>query len=287
MVAAVSMLSVQHILASYYNKRVTNANAYLCTLIIAATVLLFYAAIGKFSFSYDRASLLYGIGFGVAYCMGYIFELKALAVGSVSLTSLFLSYSLLIPTLFGVLYYHEKVTALFWVALVLLAVAMFLINYVPSQKGKEKQKFNRLWLLFTMLSFLGNGLCTIMQSLQQRSAGGLYRSEFMMYAMAVVIVCNLILTLLAEKKNHNTLSSLKKGWWCAILLGLMNAGTNLMVMLLVARNVLNLSLIYTLCSAGGLLLTFILARVVFKEKLRPMQIVGFFVGLCSVVLFNV
>ena len=289
LVLYVGMNSSQFIFSSLYNRRQKNADPYLCTLLIGATVLAFYAVYGQFKFSYDDTTLLYGLLFGGAYCVGYIFQIKALKVGSVSLTSLLLSYSLLVPILFGVFYYQDSVGVLFWVGLALLLVALFLVNFNPSEKKTPSadKKNKLLWLLFAMLSFCGNAACIICATMQQKLTGGGHRFEFMTYAMALVIVVNLVLTLINNKKTGVTLPSLKRGWWCAVILGLLNGATNLCYMILAARNNIPVSLLNCFNSGGSLLLTFILARVIFKEKLRPMQLVGFLIGVVSVVLFAI
>lgn len=289
LVLYIAMNSSQFIFSSLYNRRQKNADPYLCTLLIGATVLAFYAVYGQFRFEYDGDTLLYGLIFGGAYCVGYIFQIKALKVGSVSLTSLLLSYSLLVPILFGVLYYHDSVGVTFWIGLSLLLVALFLVNFNPSEKSASSadKKNKLLWLLFAMLSFCGNAACIICATMQQKLSGGGHRFEFMTYAMAVVIVVNLTLTLINNKKTGMTLPSLKRGWWCAVILGLLNGATNLCYMVLAARNNIPVSLLNCFNSGGSLLLTFLLARFIFKEKLRPLQLVGFFIGVASVILFAI
>lgn len=292
LIGVIIMNASQYLVSSLYNKRQKNADAYLCTLIIGIVVVAFYSIYGAinggFSFG-DGTTVLYGLLFGLGYCMGYIFQILALRYGEVSLTSLIMSYSLLIPTFFGIIYYRDPISVLFWIALALLAIAMFLVNYKKTDKNAPKTvgKNRVLWITFTMLAFVGNGMCTIFSTLQQRITGGQYRSEFMIYAMAIVLAVNFTLMMVNNSKTHNTLPSLKNGWWCAAILGVLNAATNLFVMMLVSSNNLSMSLIYSMVSAGGLLITFICAMIFFKEKLRPMQIAGFFIGLASVVLFNI
>lgn len=289
LVLYIAMNSSQFIFSSLYNRRQKNADPYLCTLLIGATVLAFYAVYGQFRFEYDGDTLLYGLIFGGAYCVGYIFQIKALKVGSVSLTSLLLSYSLLVPILFGVLYYHDSVGVTFWIGLSLLLVALFLVNFDPAERSASTadKKNKMLWLVFALLSFCGNAACVIAATMQQKLTGGAHRFEFMTYAMALVIVLNLTLTLINNKKTGATLPSLKRGWWCAVILGLLNGATNLCYMILAAHGNIPVSLINCFNSGGSLLLTFLLARFIFKEKLRPLQLVGFLIGVASVVLFSI
>ena len=281
--------SSQFIFSSLYNRRQKNADPYLCTLIIAVMVFLFYGVYSGFKFTFSTTTIIFGLLFGVAYCFGYIFQIRAIAVGSVSLTSLMLSYSLIIPILFGIIYYHDSVSVFFFIALILLVIALCFVNYDKEDKQKDisTRKNKKLWLFFALLAFLGNAMCVIFNTLHQKSEFSAQRFEFMTFAMCLVVIVNLTLTLINNAKNKTTLPSLKKGWWCAVILGLLNAGTNLCYMIIAANNAIPVSLLNSFISVGSLLLTFILSRVIFKEKLKKLQLIGFFIGLISVLFFSI
>ena len=288
LILLIAMNSSQFIFSKLYNNRQKHADPYLCTMLIGATVFLFYAVYGQFKFTFDYRTLIYGLFFGCAYCLGYIFQIKALEVGEVSLTSLVLSYSLVVPILFGIIYYKDSVSVWFFVAFALLIAALFLINYEPGNKSEntDSKRNKRLWLLFAALAFLGNAFCVILQTLHQKSIGG-QRFEFMAFAMSLVIVVNAVLSYFNNKKLNTTSQSFKKGWWCAIILGLLNGVTNLSYMILASRGIIPVSLLNSFISVGSLLLTFIFSLLIFREKLRKLQLVGFFIGLVSVFLFTI
>jgi multidrug transporter EmrE-like cation transporter len=63
-----------------------------------------------------------------------------------------------------------------------------------------------------------------------------------------------------------------------------NAGINFLFMVLA---VMPASVVYPILSAGGTLITAVVAYFVYKEKLSPMQLVGLGVGIASIVLLNI
>ena len=83
----------------------------------------------------------------------------AIKVGSLSLTSLAISFSLLIPTVVGIVLYDEPLTAWFFIGLGLLLASLVLIN---TKGGEIKITFK--WIIFVLLAFIGNGSCSAVQN---------------------------------------------------------------------------------------------------------------------------
>ena len=76
-----------------------------------------------------------------------------------------------------------------------------------------------------------------------------------------------------------------KGWYAAIGYGVINALLNLFVMLAVAY--LSPGVVFPLIFGGGLILTLLLSVAIFKEKLNRYRIIGFVIGVISIVPMNV
>ncbi|MDE5897142.1 MAG: hypothetical protein K2H43_04950, partial [Clostridia bacterium] len=120
---------------------------------------------------------------------------------------------------------------------------------------------------------------------QQTSSGGLYRSEFMMIAMAVVFLFSDVTVSAAIKKDGNTIAvNFKRGWWIALLCGVANAALNLFVMISV--KLLAAQIVFSTVCGVSLALTFLVSVFAFREKLSKRQLVGFFVGLISTIVMN-
>lgn len=292
------MLGVNGIISGLYNKKKESCNPLFFLVVQALTVFLFFWAINGFRFSWNTTTFFYAIGYGVAYLFISLFGLLAYAIGNVALTSLITSYSLILPTLYGVFFEKEKTGVLFWIALLLLGISLFLINFKSKAKeeGTEQprseaierapvQKSKKgLWAIYASLAFLGNGFCSILQSAQQKATDGGYKSELMMLGMLfVLLVCGGLLLTLPKCK----LKKPQVGRTCAYgsALGITNGGVNFFVMLLLGSS-LAVSLIFPLISAISLLVSYVLSAVIFKDKLSLWQNVGFALGVASVVLFN-
>lgn len=189
--------------------------------------------------------------------------------------------------LYGILFLKETVGIPFFIGLLLLLISAFLIHSTSgksknaSQKGNSKKIF-AVWLIFVSLAFIGNGFCSIFQTMQQKAFDGAYKCEFMVLALSAACVAILPVSLITElqKIRANTKGLLLFG----ISSGLSTGLVNLFVMYSV--NILSASLIFPLISGGSLLLTVLVGLLFFKEKFTPRQYIGLVLGIASIVLLN-
>lgn len=274
-----------NVVCELYNRRVKKVNSFCYTMIVSFVVTIFYLIYGKFDLTFDRTTMLFGGLYAVCYCVATVALLRALKEGYVSLTSLVFSYSLILPTLFGIFAYGALPSVAFYFGLCLLAVSLFFLGKKNTEKRDEKG-FSVKWLIYVIAAFFANGLCSILQTHQQRICNGNYKSEFMITAMSVVFLFCLVVTLVEVKRNKDEITiNLTKGWYIAIIYGIVNALLNLFVMLSVA--LISPGIVFPVICGGGLILTLLLSLIIFKEKLNMYRIVGFIIGVISIVLMNV
>ena len=166
----------------------------------------------------------------------------------------------------------------FIIGLALLFISLALINF--EKKGTER-KINAKWIFFVLIGFIGNGMCTVVQKIQQDAFSGGFKSEFMIMALAIVFTSFALIALFAERKQ---LAQSFKGSKWFVLRGLFNGLVNLLVMVLSAR--MNVSIMFPFISAGGVILTFIISRLIYKEKFSSKQYMGFVLGVLAVITLN-
>lgn len=273
-------LSTQHIAKKNFSEKMLGTGAITFSALSALVAALFFVFQIKLPLSFDTAILPYAIIFGIGYGSAILCSVLAIACGSLSLTSLITSYSLIIPTLYGMIFLKEKISSFLIIGLLLLMVSLFLINFVKGNNGKEK--INLKWLIYVSVAFLGNGICSAAQKVQQVDFGGKYKAEFMVIALFIVVATLLILALFTEKKE--VVPSIKKGIVPITICGAANGVTNLLVMILSTRT--PASIMYPLVSAGSIILTYLISRFWYREKLSSMQNFGFVLGVLSVVFLN-
>lgn len=133
----------------------------------------------------------------------------------------------------------------------------------------------------SILSF-GNGMCSVIQKMQQVAYNGGYKNEFMIIALAAVVILLSILVLVKERREIKIYA--QAGWHIAFACGIANGIVNLLVMILSAM--MPVSVMFPMISAGGIIITYLISRFFYKEKLTKDQFVGFLVGITSIVFMS-
>lgn len=270
-------ITMQDVTKKIYNKKSTAPGVYFfVSLSAVAAAIFFVCSSGSLNFNFPIVP--YSIAFSVAYTVSVVGSVIALSCGPLSLTSLIVSFSLMLPTLYGLIFLKDPISIGLFPGLVLLVVSLILIN-----KREKGVRINVKWVISVIFAFLGNGFCTIFQKMQQVRFDGNFKNEFMIIALAVTTLATLSMSLLKERGDikKQTLPCYLLGIAC----GVMNGASNLLVMIL--SGLMPVSLMFPIISAGGIVVTFIISTVIYKEKLSRLQLVGFFLGTASVVLLNI
>ncbi len=245
---------------------------------------MFFVAYNKFQFNLDKHTVIMSILFAACYLVCDVTTLLAMKRGSISITSMFGSFSLLLPTLFGIVYWNEAAKPLFWIGILLFCVSIVLVN-INTAEGKEKSRSDFLWIVLVAATFFANGGCSIFQTYHQRTGGAPFKAEFMIIALAFVFISNAVISLFTLKKDIVTYSKRASFW--SLLYGLLNAGVNLGVMELSSNGMINQSIFFPVISVGSLILVTVASLVFFKEKLTKIQYAGIAVGIASIVLLQI
>lgn len=276
LLATVLCISASQLVQKQYNVKTKEPHMLLFVSLtsFAAILVFLLASGGRLVFSTEI------IGYSAAFAAGYIAScvglLYALRYGPMSITLLVSAYSLMIPTLYGIIFLNEPMGAASVTGMVLLLVSLFLLNM-----KKEQTRFSVKWLVFLVVSFVGNGLCSTMQKVQQIHCDGAYKNEFMILALAISGVALLIFALTQSGVRQAFPQCLK----FSVLNGMFNGGNNLFVMIL--TGLVPNAVLYPTVSAGGIVLSCVAALLIYKEKLSGKQIVGYIIGVVSVVLLNI
>ncbi len=269
-------VSSQDIFKKPYTNKVGGKGVYWFSGTLSIAALLFFVVTSK-GLQFEMGILPYALGFAATYIITMVFSVKAISCGPLSLTALFSSYSLMLPAFYGLFFLREPIGVGFIPGIILLMISLFLIN-----KKSDNNKISFKWVIYVFLVFVGNGMCSVFQKMQQTKYDGAYKSEFMIVSLGMVAIAMLVFALVDERKDFRTFC--KGGWYWAALCGLMNGIVNLLVMILSGRMLV--SLMFPLVSSGGIIVTYVVSRFVYKEKLTKIQFVGFLIGIATVVCLN-
>ena len=283
-------ISAQGILKKLYNGKIGNRGVFVFNAISIFSACLFFVFSSGFKLNFTAEVVPWAIAFAVCFGSASVAGFYAIMNGSLSLTSLVTSYSLIIPTFYGLIFLDEDASAWFWIGLVFLCVSLFLINSKIGAKKEESDdktdgeeiKITLKWVIFALVAFVANGMCSTIQPAAVRAFTDEYKEEFMIIALLIVTIIMLAMAFFTEREE--IIPCAKGGWYWMALCGIANGLVNLLVIILSTR--MATSLMFPIISAGGIILTWLVCRFLYKEKLSLGQNIALVLGVVAVVFMN-
>ena len=278
--AAAAVNQFESILIKKYNERYDKGGMIFTSVVSLFSMLFFVIAdlvADENKFTFTPEIVLCGAVAGVAFCAASVLTFVALGCGSFVLTRLVLSYGVLIAVFHG-LFLGERLSAFGIAGVALVLVSLFLV------KGKDEGtvKTTKKWVITIGLSVLLAGAFGILQRQQQRRFDHFYDNEFMMIALGVSAVILFIGGLIKDGRDVGYI--LVKGGPYACGAGLSNGATNFLT--LFAYSLAPMSIVAPLNSGAGIVVSFIVAKLLFREKFSALQYVGVVLGGVALILFN-
>lgn len=222
-------------------------------------------------------SLLWGLLYGSVIAAFLLCKMQAMASGPVSITSFVGCSSLLISTAAGILIFHETVTFLQIVGVVVLIIALFLTISPKIEKSKPG------WKIWCGLFFLCSGMTGIIFKLHQASD---YASEAdgMMLAAAIASTVIFAVTsmVVSGKQKHSLPHIPKYAILFVIVCGIVSCSYNRLNLTLSGQ--LPSIVFFPVFNGAVILVTSLMAVFIFKEKLKCTQITGMVIGIISLIL---
>jgi drug/metabolite transporter (DMT)-like permease len=216
-------------------------------------------------------TVLLGLIFGVVTALSSYYKMLALAHGPMHITMLFITSSMIIPTMSGV-FFGEVFS------LAKLCIVFLLLGFVYLSLGQDKERrINKKWFWYCLLSFAFQGPVGILQKVHQNSA---YKEEVSGF-LVVAFICALISCFVRNKGIRKDIR-LSKG---TVVIGLVCGGCTF------AMNYINLKLsgilpsqlFFPLINGSGIILCSVVAVFLFREKLTRRQLVGLIGGIGSLI----
>lgn len=255
-----------------------NVRKSLLAAVFSLALAVFMGGIG-----FHGATVGYAVIYGVFLAVSMVSGLKALSLGSMAITSTVVSFSLVIPTLFGIIFLDEAVGILGIAAFILLALSLLLLNY----KKTSNPVSGECWF-YSILTMLANGGCSVVQKLHQTAFPGKYSAEFMLFGMSAVFVLLSLVAIFSAIKNKEGESERNSTFkWTSLLgvgAGVCNGLCNYLTLSLAASE--NASVMFPILSAGNAVGSCLFGYLLFKERLTKLQLFSIAIGIISVVLLK-
>ena len=114
----------------------------------SCTALILFALIAAFGFAFHLPTVLFGVLYGAGLCISMYAGYQALCRGPMALTSMLVSFSVVIPLIWGITVGNEALKSLQYPALILLFLAIILTNADKIKAKKTTQTNESLQSVF-------------------------------------------------------------------------------------------------------------------------------------------
>ena len=233
-------------------------------------------------FTFHLPTMIYGLAYGAFLCIASYSGFCALAVGPMSLTSMMVSFSLIIPLVWGIAVRQEEVGFIRYIGIFILMAALFAVNADRLKEKREEGSHRGLWFLYIAVTFVCDGACGVLQKEHQTQFPSLYSNEFMFFAM---LLCSVVFLIAALRKLSFKEICAVRGKGYAILSGVTNGVQNYLTLVLAGFE--NATALFPIISAGTVLGSLACGGIFFKEKLKINQYIAIVLGIIAVILLKI
>lgn len=223
---------------------------------------------------------------GFWFIFTYLLMTRSTQSSGITITSLSSKLSVVLPTLAGVLIFHEKLNWEISIGIVLALVALVLVVGGENTAGdgnKESSNIRRINWLLPVLIFFGTGTGDILMKLnEQRNASndmGFMIAFIYMIAMlfGIILVIHDLIKGLSKWQN--------KSIFGGIILGVINFFSTYCIFH--AMRCFDNVMLFPIYNIGVVSLTALIGWLVFKEKLTWKNYLGLAIALIAVVLITI
>lgn len=271
----------QKVIQDRYNAK-CRSGVFLFSGMISFFAMCFFMAVNR-DWTWSSELIIPAISFGLSYAAATVFVVLAIKCGSLAKTTLITSYSLLVPAFAGLIILREPLGIPMIAGMILLVLSLWLTNHRKKTADTPKEKISLKWLVFVLLGFVGNGMCSTVQKLAPHYLGAdvnLTLSTIAALGLSTVVL--IAASFLTRETDLKT--TLRVGGPLSLFCGLFNGAVNYLAIYL--NQFIPASVMFPVLSAGELILIVPYSLLVRRERFTAKQWAGFAVGVVSVVLLN-
>ncbi len=222
-------------------------------------------------------SLVIGVLF---ITMFYLIGLSTQKAG-ITVTSISTKMSVIFPMLFSILYYQESIYAIKVVGMVLALISIFLSTVKVKSEGAPTKN-----LLFPLVLFFGMGIVDSTVKFNQEEYllnTGVIESTTVIFAVSATIGFLIQFTFNIKKIKKLKVSTIVLG----IILGLSNFGSLYFLILALNSNFLDSSIIFAVNNTAIILISVLIGRFLFDEKLSKLNWLGVAVSVIAILSLSI
>ncbi len=263
--------------------------AILVNYLVTSALALFFSlnSLEKFVSTADIHLILLGIFTGVMFIIIFNLTGKSTAILGGSVSATIQRVSLIIPTIFAAIYYGEAFTRNHIFGVLLVLISIYLIIFLGKEKKQDQvsKKDSSKILLYSLACFFGVGFSDVILKIAQQSyMGDTLDPAYITMLFPAALLTGLI-TLLFRRKDMPQFRSLKT-WIGGLVLGCFNYASLYFFLMAMSSGNIPGTQLFPINSIGIIVLSTLLAILIYKEKINKFIIAGIAVAIAAIVLIT-
>jgi len=242
---------------------------------VASIISLFY--IFYFESHFSTEVVIFGLFLGLLFVLSFFAFTKAVSLAGTALATVSSRLSVIVPLIFSIIIFNEIPSSNQIIGIILAIVTIWFF-YLSLKNSKNQSQNNKVKYLYLIAVLLGIGINDFSMKIFQQTYSEIEKPYFLfsiffsafLYSIVFIITYNI-------KLEKNTII---KG----AILGIPNVYST--IFLIGALSQLPAVLVFPLTNIGIILLTAILAGLIFKERLNRYGIVSLILGLISILFLQ-
>lgn len=220
----------------------------------------------------------------VSFVLGILFILMFFTIAvstqkaGISTTTVASKMSVIIPILFSILYYQEKVGSVKIVAVCLALIAVVAAVYKKSESGKSRQSL----MILPLLLFMGLGLLDVLVKFSQMEY--VKQNEVPVFTASLFIVAFLSSLIYGFTQKGFVKGFNLKVLMFGMVLGSVNFGSIYFIILALNGSGIDSSFVFGITNISIVAASVLLGRFAFKEKLNIVNWSGISLSLAAIYL---
>ena len=214
--------------------------------------------------------------------VGFYGTFVAYQSGPYGFIRLIAGFYLVFTIFYGIVFLKEPTNALTYIGIAMVIAAMVLINYKKSD-GKTEKSRSFKWLIWILLSTIANGFIGIITRYQQIRFDDACSNEFQFISFFGGFVFLAVIGFIVDRDKLSTV--LKKGALYGFGAGVLNGAKNFLT--LVIYLYLPISVISPVKMGLGLIGSFAIAFLCYKEKYTKKQLIGVALGVVAIIILTI
>jgi drug/metabolite transporter (DMT)-like permease len=228
----------------------------------------------------------YALGLGSIFIGTFILIARTVQTFGISVTSVVQRMSMLIAVIFAFVVFNEPINTFKVVGIILAILAVFLTSIKKIEKSEQQNNAKISWHILLPISVfvLSGSIESVLQYVQktllQNNLGQLQFTTFLFGTAAFFGIFILIFNLLTKRMIFH-----KRHLISGIALGIPNFGS-IYFLLKALDTDWDSSVIFPVNNVGIIVLSSIIAVLLFKEKLSKMNIAGILLAILAIILMT-